>query len=205
MGEILTKSQSEKVMKMHPHFTKKEICRALLIKRSKLDAFYDKHGLKTPRQVLISSQSQKGKTWCTRRIITRDLMPYETKEEYDLRYSTEIIKNSNGGLKFICFADLNRLVEMYDMDLSLSDMAYHMNTTSYHVLEALEVLKLIKRVKDGLPMFEKPEAVVIDNDEKKLDEQAINPTFKRPPAVYSNSSPYGIAQPGLSVSRHCIT
>lgn len=32
---------------------------------------------------------------------------------------------------------------------------------------------------------------------KKLPDQAAAPVSKRPPAVYSNRSPYGIAQPGL--------
>lgn len=189
----ISKQKAERIMQMYPICTKKEICYVLEISRHLLDRFFEEHSLTTPITVLRQSYSNRNKKW-SKRALTRPIAVPETKDEIDLRLSTERIKFGQH-LQFLGFADLVELRRMYDEDYSLNDMAHELKTTTYHVLEGQEVIKMIDRVRAGKHQIDTtpPPPVYVEDDEPEEEK----PVFVRPPAVYSNRSPYGIAAPGM--------
>lgn len=184
----VTKEQSKFIFDNYKTLTKAEIAKSTKLSKYHVTKFYLINKIETPEEIVKNARARTNDWWLQKRL-TKEVEEPESKQDYDLRYSTELIRNTR--LKFINFCDLPTLRKMYDDDATVNDMAYALNTTKYNVLQGIEVLKMIDNVNMGKKAVDtslqapKPEVMPID---KELG--------NRPPAVYSNSSPYGIARPG---------
>lgn len=142
---------------------------------------------KTREQIMAIMQRRSGMGRNLFHVVT-----HRRNEERD-----ELVQEAARLYHTLGFCELPLFWRMYKQGVKKSEMCRYWNIRETHCMECLEVCEMIWGRGPRKMAVTEPEPPTV-GDAKNLREQpAATTPLVRPPAVYSNRSPYGIASPGM--------
>jgi len=189
-SQRLNADEKQAIASMRGHMLQYQIAVALGMPSHWVSRYYKEMGWQTPPALL--GRRNECRPHRPRRTTTthirEELLGYRDDLDRRLQTNHDIIQQSEH-LDYLVLSDLPALRALYEKDLSASDMAHELGTTVACVMEGLEVLRIMGKI---------PRAAAAPPPPPPPDPTPAPEPIKqqRPPAVYSNRSPYGLARPG---------
>lgn len=120
------------------------------------------------------------------------LVMYDRQDERD-----NLVKQYTSLFNSLGFGELPLFWRMYKQGVKKSEMCRYWNIRETHCMECLEVCEMIWGRGPRKMAVPEPEPPTVGDAKNLREEPAATTPLIRPPAVYSNRSPYGIASPGM--------